>query len=202
MKKLFVGVWRVVQFVLSLAVLIVIGYGVFLILRDLLGKMGALNDNIIAAFVAALTAVFGYWYTQKQSKEKDIAESHRSKKIELCQSFMDILLSMMNASRENKPVDPKNIDKELLDKFNNINSGIILWGSPNIIKSWLLFKQESKPDSTATPLFRMDDVLRAFRKELGHSNRGLKEGDLIKIFLKDPSEIDKLIQQRKKKKGV
>ena len=36
----------------------------------------------------------------------------------------------------------------------------------------------------------MDNVLKAIRKDLGNSNFGLQVGDSVKVFLRDPSEVD------------
>ena len=46
-------------------------------------------------------------------------------------------------------------------------------------------------------LLKVDDMLRAIRQDLGHSNRGIKKGDLIGLFLSDPEKLRELIETRK-----
>ena len=38
----------------------------------------------------------------------------------------------------------------------------------------------------------VDHVLREIRKDLGHKDRDLKEGELISVFLANPKEIEQL----------
>ena len=42
----------------------------------------------------------------------------------------------------------------------------------------------------------VDDVFRAIRDDLELSNEGLAEGDLVKQFLIDPGELDRVIGTR------
>ena len=39
----------------------------------------------------------------------------------------------------------------------------------------------------------MDNLLRAIRKDLGNSNRGLQSGDLFKLYLKADEDIDSIL---------
>ena len=172
-------------------------YGAFLLLSRLFSQVKDVDVNIIAAFVASSTAVFGYWYTQRQSKFRDISESHRPKKVELYNTFMDILERTLRPTiyKDEKEIDPDNLPDDIKDLFFEFNRGVIVWGSPSMIKTWLKFRVEtSKPSVGYNSLLLMDNVLRSIRKDLGNSNSGLKEGDLVKIFLKDPTELDEKLE--------
>ncbi|MFP3897406.1 MAG: hypothetical protein ACLFV5_11310 [Anaerolineales bacterium] len=181
----------------GIALVVAVGYGIFLLLSALLRRTAALDETVVAALVASLTGVFGYWYTQRESKSREIAEAHRPKKIELYRTFMDILQRFIQPSLddEDTEIDPENLSKDVQDLFFEFNRGLIVWGSPSMIETWLRFRSEANlPDAENRALLLMDEVLRSIRKDLGNSNFGLNDGDLVKIFLKDPEELDRLIE--------
>ena len=86
--------------------------------------------------------------------------------------------------------------KELQDKYVQFTRDLIVWGSPSVIKKWEKFRLAGLIASEEILLF-VDDVLQEIRKDLGNSNIGLKRGDLIKLFIKDPSELDRIMLKRK-----
>lgn len=77
---------------------------------------------------------------------------------------------------------------ELRDQFWLLNKGLIVWASPAVIKAWLHFRNVSGCGGNI--LIAMDNMLKAIRKDLGNSNLGLQIGDSVKVFLKEPSELD------------
>ncbi|MCP4139357.1 MAG: hypothetical protein GY755_03540 [Chloroflexi bacterium] len=189
MKK----IWGFFTTTITIAIIIAVAYGIFLLLSNFLNRISSINESIIAAFVAALTAVFGYWYTQRQINFRNTLEAHRPKKVEVYGVFMDILEDALNSvkNKEKEKITPSNISDKLQKKFFKLNRGLIIWGSPKTIKAWHNFRLGSKESSSNhEPLFLMDAILRSIREDLGNSNFGLKEGDLIKIFLSDPEELD------------
>ncbi len=84
--------------------------------------------------------------------------------------------------------------KEFEEFFITFTRDLIVWGSPNVIKAYENFKLGSLTSGTNAVLL-VDDILREIRSDLGNSNRGIKRGDLIKLFLKDPQELDKMMQK-------
>lgn len=72
-------------------------------------------------------------------------------------------------------------------RFTKLNRDLVLWASPEVIKTWLAFKTVSA--SHGNVLAAIDQVYRAIRKDLGHSNLRLNAGDLVKLGLSDPDEL-------------
>jgi len=153
---------------------------------------GTLDTTVTAALVAALTGVFGYWYTQRQITTRTIAEEHRPNKVHLFEKFMDLFEEFQKMQEEESldSFDPENPPEELAEKFREITRGLLIWGSPRLISAWLRYRRVSLDDSpNVQPLIIMDEVFQAFRVELGNSNSGLEDGDLIRLYLKDPDEL-------------
>ncbi len=179
-----------------LASLIVVGgflYGLWLLSCFIFQWISGLEKEVATAAITALIGLFGILYIQWHSKSKEIADSHRPAKIEVYNTFFVIVESFMDAAKNNDEVlDPesKNFPKELKDKFTLLSRGMIIWASPQVVKAWSKFREHT--DESKTPadiLLAVDDVLQAIRADLGNSNFGLRKGDVVKLYLKNPKEI-------------
>jgi hypothetical protein len=147
-------------------------------------QLRALNPNVSAAIVAALAAVGGAIYNQRQTRSREIFESHRAQKIEVYSLYMDITDHVMKPHQEGLSGDPA--PEALEELYRKFRRGILVWGSPDVIKVFLSFRVTQGRQI----LQRADDMFREIRKDLGNSNLGLEQGDLIKLFLKDPAEYE------------
>lgn len=172
LKKLF-------QFIFSL--LIILSLLFFLLQVSIWLK----ENNVIAVpIITAIIGLIGVMWTQWQSKSRDIAESHRSSKIETYSLFFDIIEEIQRGSKKNQEINILS-DEELQAKFEKLNRGFILWGSDEVIQAWIAFRKNSSENTLA----KIDNVYRAIRKDLGHKDRKLKNLDLIRINLSNPDEI-------------
>lgn len=138
--------------------------------------------------------MFGILYIQWHSKAKEISDSHRPAKIEVYNTFFDIVERFMDAGKnknENLNPESEEIPKELNDQFTQLSRGMIVWASPRVIKAWSKFREQAGESKTSTDiLIAVDDVLQAIRADLGNSNFGLTKGDVVKLYLSNPGEMD------------
>ena len=163
-----------------LATLIVFGIGAALT------WLRSLESTLAAAVVTAIVGLFGLWYAQWHSKSRDIAESHRSSKIEVYNHFFEIVEKFQDDKTRSYDTREEDVSESLKRDFIKLNRGLILWASPSVITAWLRFRAAS--EKGVNILIAVDGMYQAIRKDLGNSNVGLKTGDLIKITLRDPSE--------------
>lgn len=153
-----------------------------------------LDKEVAAAAIAGFMGLSGILYAQWHAKSKEIADSHRRAKIEVYETFFDIVERFMAAEKgEEESLDPENdnFPEELKDQFTKLSRGMIIWASPRVINSWSAFRERSSTAKTpADTLLAVDDVLQAIRADLGNSNFGLTRGAVIKLYLSNPSEMD------------
>lgn len=185
---------RIASVIVGYILLAAMLYGIYHLLASILKIIPTLDPNVITSIVAALTAFFGFLYNQKKAKERDIAEAHRPQKVELYKQFMDLIVDIQTRSLEGKldELQKDDIPKDLIDKMIQFTRDLIVWGSPDMIKKWAKFRHaaaQASPDI----LYDVDEMLQSIRSDLGNSNLRLKKGDLIKLFLSDPTELDRLM---------
>ena len=187
------------QAILSFLVSLAIIYGTYELLKIVLGLLSSIDKQVAAAIIAAsgtvLAAVAAALYVQRRTREREIFEAHRPQKIEIYKQFMETVTNVLRKSKdENADTSSEALAKEYEDFFIDFTRDLIVWGSPNVIKAFENFRLGSTVSGTNAVLL-VDDILREIRNDLGNSNRGINRGDLIKLFLKDPQELDKMIQK-------
>lgn len=171
---------------------------------------------IIAASGTILAAVIVVAITQYTTKLAEVTEEHRLKKTEVYSEFGELVFlifrtikipSRQDVTEEDRLRLMREAQSDLETRYSSFSKKLLLWGSPEVIHSWLRFMANSRkieaakdnPERIAAALknmLYMDDVFRSMREDLELSNSGLKEGDLVKAFLTDPESLDAIIGTR------
>ncbi|MEG7567380.1 hypothetical protein [Vibrio cholerae] len=132
---------------------------------------------------------------QKHVREREIEEAHRQKKVEIYNDFLKLVSAFMqgtNANNKKKMPNPQKI----LDEFEKFQNGILLWGGPQVIQAFLDYRKNSGEEQDSLTIFRHVDALyKALREDIGLSNSGLENLELVQMYLSDPTEIDTLLSE-------
>lgn len=132
----------------------------------------------IIVFVISITA--GKYFEQKSSQKITQAE----KKIPTHEKIVQLIFKMTFAEKLGK--NPPN-EKELIKSFAKITQELVIWGSDDVIDAFHKFRMENIEDEnqkpTSTILFRVEDLLIAIRKDLGH--KMVKRGKILGLFIND-----------------
>lgn len=190
--------WQLLGYALVFAVIFAIGYVAWLGATHLLTFLANANPSISAAIVGAMATVLvsvgGALYTQAQIKKREISEAHRERKVELYKEFLDVVLRIMSGQNENLSIEPIP-EQELVDFLAKFKTSVILWGSPKVIKAQLGFEDVSRKGGNI--LIAVDKLYLAIRDDIGLSNVGLNDHELVKMYLTDPSEMDSMSASNK-----
>lgn len=162
--------------------------------------IGSLEKELAAAIVAAsgtiLASVAAIIINQNRAKRREIEEAQRPNKIIAYKKFMELMTTILKKGKEEDFLKDGVLPPDLEEMFLCLQSDMIVWASPGVIKAYEEFKRDAQVADTSTQhkhvLLFWDDILQQIRKDLGHKNTGLKRGDLIKLFLQDPQELDRL----------
>ena len=154
--------------------------------------------TIIGGMITVIGGIAAVVITQKQTKQREIDEAHREKKIEIYKNFIDMALNALASENENLNVQRLS-QQELATKIMHFRSDILLWGSPKVIKAYLNFMAISQDTSgSQNILVAVNEIYKTMREDIGLSNESLNNNELIKILLLDPSELDTELATQKK----
>lgn len=189
--------WFPISF--GLAILAGVAYLIWSVFGTLFAWIGSQGSEVITTVIAAtatiIAALIAVVVSQQWTKKREIAESHRQQKIDLYTPFIKMVMDQMQRQKNSGSKDAA-ANLASVDKFfRKFTTDLVLWGSPKFVRSYLKFRKAAKENSTDDLVLAMDDLIRALRKDLGHSDWLLPRGDLIKTFLTDPEEIDKMLQE-------
>lgn len=127
---------------------------------------------------------------QKQIREREIEESHRGRKVDMYLEFVGMVSHFMQAANPDNKKKPLP-QQQILDKIEKFQNGILLWGGPKVIKAYLHYRLVA--DGGNDKLFEsVDGLYRAIREDIGLSNEGLNNLETVKLYLKDPDELEKI----------
>jgi hypothetical protein len=156
-----------------------------------------LDRNIAAAIIAASATVIASTGAiiigRHYEAEKERLAAHREKKVVLYDSFLDKMFGVFVKSQEHRT------QEDMVDYLRETNRKVILWSGPNVVKAYALWQRElsSAPTPKAKSLIRMIDFFLALRKDLGHSNKGIKREYLLRFLIKNPDLFMKLYRRNR-----
>ncbi len=163
------------------------------VLRAAFDWISSQDSQVVAAsiaFLGTVTAGIGaVVISQQRTKSREIAEAHRQIKTEMYASFIEEIVGAMRKGAGKPDLSPR-VQKHLEDFFFDFTTKAMMWGSPGVLRAYTRFR---RTDGSPDIVLMVDDVLRAMRKDLGLSNRGLARGDLIKLLITDPETLDEVL---------
>lgn len=156
-------------------------------------KLIALDSKIavpvMAAMITAFITLAATIITQRQTKLREREEAHRQKKIEIYQKFVN-LITKLHIPENQRRLIKKPTEDEIIKSLYEYKKDILLWGSANVIKTQLDF-QTARPGDKKDILFLANEMYKSIREDIGLSNKGLNNNELIKLFLTNPEELEK-----------
>lgn len=180
-------------FILGFAILAVVAFLLWLFTVELYTLIKSSNPAVAAAIIGAmataLVSIVGILLNQSHARRREAEESHRPRKVEIYKQFLEIVSRVVTQNNANVALEPLG-EQELVNFLVVHKTNLILWGSPKVINAQLAFEQASKNNGNGI-LIAADKLFLAIRADLGLTNDGLSKKQLIKLYLKDPDELDK-----------
>ena len=154
---------------------------------SLIYASGDVRAALLGAFAVASVTLYSNWQIKKREREARFFTEKQA----AYQRFADLLSNLMKNS-------DKNINhSELRIGMTNFVKDLTIWGNAEMIKTYHKFvlpvEEQAEP---INPFWRLEDLLRAIRKDLGHDDSSLEPGELIGLML-DPKRKQDLMGKNK-----
>lgn len=168
----------------------------------------SVDADVAAAIIGAILTAAGGWgatlYTQKQIKKRESDNAHRQKKVDIYFDFMILVRRIVsgevrseakkNAGRSKLPIT------EAIKSMRKFQTEVMLWSSPSVLNAYQNFQAMFVGNKAAPQMLpAIDKLYRAMREDIGLSNRGLEYDSLVKMYLKNPSELDNSLAENNEK---
>lgn len=161
--------------------------------KSLIATDPRFSASIIGAMATTIVGISATIITQTQIKSREVEEAYRTKKVEIYEGFLNTIASVLMGVNNDVSLKAPS-QQELVDYLVKFKTDILLWGSPEVIKCQLSFELAAKEKKDV--FIAVDNLYKAIRKDLGLSNQGLNNYELIKMYLKDSQELDQIIASK------
>ncbi|MDH0447474.1 MULTISPECIES: hypothetical protein [Shewanella] len=181
---------KYVQTTLGLLVICGIVFAAYFLIKEVWSIFKSIDPQLSAGIIAAsatvLVSVFTVMFSKRQEHKVDIENQIRSKKIPVYEKIIEFIFQITFAEKLGKK-QPS--EKEMVKFFADTTRDLVIWGSQDMVSAFGDFKVglaelESNNDP-AYVLSIVEDLLIALRKDLGHKQKDIKRGDILRLYIND-----------------
>ena len=162
------------------------------IIRWVTSQATKADPTVVAALITGagtiLGAVFISSFNARRAQERAAEEANRGRKIEIYNNFLMSFIDKLNTYRGNE----EKLNKEDLNFMDEFASQIVVHGGPAVIKAYGTLQRRGTLQLLAGNTSRQADreifdlfgsLLLKMREELGVSNKGLEQDELLRLFV-------------------
>ena len=156
------------------------------------------SPNIKAVIIGFAGTATVASITHQKTRRREIDARHFADKRVGYMAFIDLMFSIILAARGDDrdeietAVGEIDMEKDIIA----FKKAIMVWGGSDLIQAWNDYEiNANKLQGTPGVIMEMDKLLRAIRRDLGHSDSTLNDGELVGLNLK-PEDKEKLLRSR------
>ena len=169
---------------------LIIIFGMIIIAVKYTGSVLLLLDKVPSELYVLLAGIIPSIVYSKSERRKNLEMELALHKRELCQKIISGMFEIVG-NHKNKATGE---DVKMMTFMKELPPAMILWGSADVIKNWTIFLKSSaqaaeSPVKSKIMLNAYEKLLLSMRKDLGHIDRGIAEGDLVRLFINDYDKI-------------
>lgn len=159
----------------------------FIWINQVASKMDAV---VAVALITGSLSVLGVVISSIISKILEYRQNTKrylyEKKEEPYSEFIEMVYKTQMLVKENKEYN----EKEMLDDIFSFSKKLTLWGSSEVIKKWLTFREvsQNQAGNPTDNLFILEEIIFEIRNDMGQKRKGLKKGDILSFFVNDIKE--------------
>ena len=179
--EIVLGWVAILCFGVTLYVLVYFGFPwVTGIVSDIDLRVGA---GILALVGTTVTVILKNRLEEAATRRERLLE----KKIPLLERFVALIFDLF---RGVKGVKAPLAEKDMIGRMIDITQDSVIWASDDVLRAFGTFRQVSQDQAAGKvppvqALFTIEDLLFAIRKEVGHKNKDLKRGGILRLFIND-----------------
>lgn len=180
----------VLSTIVALAIIVGLGWAIVQSVIYLIGIVGALNESLQTAMIAAVpiiaVALISLYANKSLETKRAVEQAMRPKKLDLYEDFDRFFMSIFTP----EDVQESPTEKEITEYFVTKNPELLTFASNTVIKKWGKLRANLSDEklSNVDKMLLVEDLLKEIRTDLGHGRRGFKKGDILRIFINDVDE--------------
>lgn len=141
---------------------------------------------VVGVVATAVLGVAGVVWQQRQTEIGRVREAHRGRMMPVYHELLKLVWEQAGQNREPS--------EEVVEFMRDLKSRQLVLGAPkDMIQAFNRWEREAKVaqengDNVAL-VVAWEDLLRAMRRDLGHDDSDLSQGELMRVFIEDIDEF-------------
>jgi hypothetical protein len=184
------------QVALGFLLLLLLLAGVGALVWYLVGTLKDASPAVAAALIAGMVTVFvsvtSLIVSRQFERRRAIEQEHRAKKIPVYEDFMQFWFRVLGADQMGQAPPT---EEEIAQFLYTFTQKMIVWGSDTVLKQYASFRKwtvqvaDQSADASPFTMLLFEQLLLGMRKDVGHKNAGIAQGDLLSLFINDIDEV-------------
>ena len=141
---------------------------------------------IIVALITGSVSIFGVVLSSIVARILEYRQSINRYLYEKREEPYSDFIEMVYRLQQKIKTEESYTEEEMVADIFKFSKKLTLWGSDNVIKKWLKFKENgqdvTKKDEN---LFVLEDIIFEIRNDMGQKKGKLRKGDLLSFFIND-----------------
>jgi len=139
------------------------------------------SKTIIGGIVAVLVAIISGALVKYFEYRNAVRVELRAKKAPIYEDFIRYMLKTLVLEAKAGRMD----EKKAVEFFADFTPRLALWGTDEVFRAYLEFRSSSINKAEPNIMFLFEKIIWAMRRDLGHKNKGLGKGDVLRMFVND-----------------
>jgi hypothetical protein len=171
----------------GLLVIAAICWFFYFLVRTVIAGLATVQSQVSVAIVAAAGAatlsVVSLIISKHLESRAAIRQELRAKKVPVYEHLIRIMFTIIFAEKRGEKAPSQ---EELIREFANFTEGILIWGSDDALRAYSRFRSDSVSGRDPVEMIgAQEDLFLAIRKDLGHKNKNLARGTILRLFIND-----------------
>lgn len=174
---------------LGLFFIILIIFGIYHLISKFIVLLADLDPTIGTAIFAVsgtiIVTLGGNTLSRYLETRATVLREHREKKSPVYEEFLHFMFRfLLPASSKKTPTTAES--RKFLSEF---SQKMMVWGGDDVLIAWGEFRTKStkvnESGDSAELINEFENLVKRIRRDLGHKNRGMKPGDILRLFVND-----------------
>lgn len=154
--------------------------------------------GVLSAILVAIIAFFRVSYQINKNSKATLCLKLREEKSDIYNKVYCYIFDLLRDVLDKKGVDKESYTKRYLE----LKQLLLFNASDKILKHFIKLNFDTNKNDSAITLDNYFKLLLFIRRELGHKNKGIKEKDILKLFVTSEKDYEELCRKLGYKKTV
>lgn len=174
----------------GIVLLAAVAIGLIWLAAQGLHLLTGVSSEVLIAIVTVIGGLFSVLIARYVEASNDRQAKLREKKVPIHEAFLEAIVGRMMTIGNANEGQRERETNALVEELTKLTPSLIIWASDDVLREWSRYRRHDlQSGDPMRGIIRLESVLRAIRRDLGHRNWGLKPGDVLGTYINDVDDV-------------